>query len=660
MTRGASRALSVDLPCAGSAPQGDRPWRVLGLGCRRPDHSGACRKKRKQSWTERLRRGWVQMRGREWLSDRCILSSWRARGRASEHQRRETTMPPLRARMIEDMTLAGLAEGTQRTYIFAVRMLAAHYRRSPDHPSEADVRGYLLDLRQRDGRTAAPGGQMGRCEVCNTEVSSCHSCRDPSCPKCHTAQTREWLAGRQAEMLPVPYFHITVTVPEELREALRANQRDGYAVLMQASATAILGSSPRTELARDPRYAGGTAAVLTVLHTPGSSPGAGHGPGSSPSTRMPIAWSAAAGPPEMPGPGIQRAGSPSCRSRLLLNWCAAGPGRCCNENALIPASTTPCGARPGSSTSPPGATASEPCSTISPATSFASLSPMPGAWVPTAKRSASSTRTARPAAREHAASAAKNSCAASSSTCCRAASTRSAASACGIPHNATMPPGCGRCGNCRRRPRSTCHRTRSFRYSSQARSQYRRSSQAPARTVITGGWSSSAGSRRSRRWGHDLPRTFPLPPSGRVGACPGTPQRYAVTNEKFSPRLGPNDALDDPEYAASGSDIAVVLLRPPRLSDDHPFKYRASRTKSPYRHTRSSMSRVRPTELLRRLRAAKALDSLHRVHTKFHKVDFVGAARECPGRNGRHGTPFTLTLVELCVHFVKLCDRWLA
>ena len=58
-------------------------------------------------------------------------------------------MPPLRARMIEDMTLAGLAEGTQRTYIFAVRMLAAHYRRSPDHPSEADVRGYLLDLRQR-------------------------------------------------------------------------------------------------------------------------------------------------------------------------------------------------------------------------------------------------------------------------------------------------------------------------------------------------------------------------------------------------------------------------------------------------------------------------------------------------------------------------------
>jgi hypothetical protein len=62
-------------------------------------------------------------------------------------------------------------------------------------------------------------------------------------------------------MLPVPYFHITVTVPEELREVLRANQRDGYGVLMRASAAAII------ELARDPRYVGGTVGVLAVLHT---------------------------------------------------------------------------------------------------------------------------------------------------------------------------------------------------------------------------------------------------------------------------------------------------------------------------------------------------------------------------------------------------------
>jgi len=110
-------------------------------------------------------------------------------------------------------------------------------------------------------RTAALGGQVWRCEACSTEVFSYHSCGNRSCPKCHTAQTQEWLERRQAEMLPVPYFHITVTVPAELREVLRAHQRDGYAVLMQASAAAII------ELARDPRYVGGTVAVLAVLHT---------------------------------------------------------------------------------------------------------------------------------------------------------------------------------------------------------------------------------------------------------------------------------------------------------------------------------------------------------------------------------------------------------
>jgi len=110
-------------------------------------------------------------------------------------------------------------------------------------------------------RTAALGGQVWRCERCDAEVFSHHSCRNRSCPKCHTAQTQAWLERRQAEMLPVPYFHVTVTAPAELREVLRANQRDGYAALMRASAGAII------ELARDPRHVGGTVAVLAVLHT---------------------------------------------------------------------------------------------------------------------------------------------------------------------------------------------------------------------------------------------------------------------------------------------------------------------------------------------------------------------------------------------------------
>jgi len=59
------------------------------------------------------------------------------------------TMTPLRRRMIEDMTLAGLAPGSQDIYIKSVRRLAAHYQRSPDELSEEEVRSYLIRLRDR-------------------------------------------------------------------------------------------------------------------------------------------------------------------------------------------------------------------------------------------------------------------------------------------------------------------------------------------------------------------------------------------------------------------------------------------------------------------------------------------------------------------------------
>jgi hypothetical protein len=110
-------------------------------------------------------------------------------------------------------------------------------------------------------RTQALGGHLWACDQCSHEVFSYHSCKNRSCPKCHTKQTQAWLEARRAEMLPTDYFHVTVTVPEELRALLRANQRDGYALLMKAAADAII------ELARDRRFVGGTVGVLAVLHT---------------------------------------------------------------------------------------------------------------------------------------------------------------------------------------------------------------------------------------------------------------------------------------------------------------------------------------------------------------------------------------------------------
>ena len=110
-------------------------------------------------------------------------------------------------------------------------------------------------------RTPALGGHRWRCTHCSVEVHSYHSCKNRSCPTCHRNETERWLDARKAELLPCPYFHVTVTVPAELRDVLRANQKDGYAALMQAAAESIV------ELARDKRYVGGTVGVLAVLHT---------------------------------------------------------------------------------------------------------------------------------------------------------------------------------------------------------------------------------------------------------------------------------------------------------------------------------------------------------------------------------------------------------
>ena len=137
---------------------------------------------------------------------------------------------------------------------FAADYLDAHGAAMP--PSHRRAIDDILDC-----RTAALGGQVWRCDDLRCRDVLLPFLRQPQLPQVPHRADPEWLEHRQAEMLPVPYFHITVTVPAELRAVLRAHQRDGYAVLMQATAAAII------ELARDPRFVGGTVAVLAVLHT---------------------------------------------------------------------------------------------------------------------------------------------------------------------------------------------------------------------------------------------------------------------------------------------------------------------------------------------------------------------------------------------------------
>ena len=88
-------------------------------------------------------------------------------------------------------------------------------------------------------RTAALGGQVWHCEACNIEVFSYHSCGNRSCPKCHTAQTREWLERRQAELLPVPYFHVVFTLPAPVAEIAFQNKERVYAILFKTAAETL-------------------------------------------------------------------------------------------------------------------------------------------------------------------------------------------------------------------------------------------------------------------------------------------------------------------------------------------------------------------------------------------------------------------------------------
>jgi len=115
-------------------------------------------------------------------------------------------------------------------------------------------------------RTAALGGHVARCEntACGHTEISYNSCGNRHCPKCQGAASRRWLADREAELLPVPYFHVVYTLPSELRAIAYQNKRVVYNLLMKAAAETTLA------LARDPKRLGARIAVTAVLHSWGS------------------------------------------------------------------------------------------------------------------------------------------------------------------------------------------------------------------------------------------------------------------------------------------------------------------------------------------------------------------------------------------------------
>jgi hypothetical protein len=113
-------------------------------------------------------------------------------------------------------------------------------------------------------RTAALGGHVARCEKCSHTQIAYNSCRNRHCPKCQGAAAREWLAEREAELLPVPYYHVVFTLPAAIADIAYQNKAVIYDLLFKASAETLI------TIAADPKHLGARVGVLSVLHTWGS------------------------------------------------------------------------------------------------------------------------------------------------------------------------------------------------------------------------------------------------------------------------------------------------------------------------------------------------------------------------------------------------------
>lgn len=129
---------------------------------------------------------------------------------------------------------------------FGKRMLPSHLRA-------------MRDI--EECRTPALGGQLYYCDQCDETRYSYHSCKNRHCPKCQNHRAEEWLEKQKELLLPVNYFLVTFTLPEELRQLARSNQREVYNILFRASSEAL------QQLAADPRFVGGQVGMCGVLHT---------------------------------------------------------------------------------------------------------------------------------------------------------------------------------------------------------------------------------------------------------------------------------------------------------------------------------------------------------------------------------------------------------
>lgn len=112
-----------------------------------------------------------------------------------------------------------------------------------------------------DCRTAVLGGHVYRCDECGAEKICYNSCRNRHCPKCQSLEKERWLEQRRQELLPVPYFHVVFTLPEELNLLALGNPEVIYDLLFHCASETLL------EIAADSKHLGVRLGLLAILHT---------------------------------------------------------------------------------------------------------------------------------------------------------------------------------------------------------------------------------------------------------------------------------------------------------------------------------------------------------------------------------------------------------
>jgi hypothetical protein len=113
-------------------------------------------------------------------------------------------------------------------------------------------------------RTAALGAHKAACTECGQVQIAYNSCRNRNCPNCQARQRQQWVQARTGELLPVPYFHLVFTLPDDLNSLCLHHPRIMYRLLFKASWYTV------NKLGHDPRWVGAQLGMVAILHTWGS------------------------------------------------------------------------------------------------------------------------------------------------------------------------------------------------------------------------------------------------------------------------------------------------------------------------------------------------------------------------------------------------------